>query len=54
MKKQILLSLIPQQGILPLFFNKDEQVSIELMKALYGAGIRAIEYTNRGEAALAN
>jgi 2-keto-3-deoxy-6-phosphogluconate aldolase len=54
MKKQILLSLIPQQGILPLFFNKDEQVSIELMKALYSAGIRAIEYTNRGEAALAN
>ncbi len=54
MKKQILLSLLPQQGILPLFFNKDEQVSIELMKALYGAGIRTIEYTNRGEGALAN
>ena len=54
MKKQIVLSLIPQQGILPLFFNKDEQTSIELMKALYSAGIRTLEYTNRGEAALVN
>ena len=54
MKKEILLQLIPQQGILPLYFNKDTQVSIDLLKALYSAGIRAVEYTNRGEAALAN
>lgn len=54
MKKQTLLALIPQQGILPLYFNKDKQVSIDLLKALYSAGIRTVEYTNRGEAALAN
>ena len=54
MKKETLLQLIPQQGMLPLYFNKDTQVSIELLKALYNAGIRAVEYTNRGEAALAN
>jgi 2-dehydro-3-deoxyphosphogluconate aldolase / (4S)-4-hydroxy-2-oxoglutarate aldolase len=54
MKKQTLLALIPQQGILPLYFCKDTQVSIDLLKALYSAGIRTVEYTNRGEAALAN
>lgn len=54
MKKETLLALIPQQGILPLYFYKDTQVSIELLKALYSAGIRTVEYTNRGEAALAN
>ncbi|MEP7143054.1 MAG: bifunctional 4-hydroxy-2-oxoglutarate aldolase/2-dehydro-3-deoxy-phosphogluconate aldolase, partial [Ferruginibacter sp.] len=54
MKKETLLALIPQQGILPLYFYKDTQVSIDLLKALYTAGIRTIEYTNRGEAALAN
>ncbi len=54
MKKETLLALIPQQGILPLYFNKDTQVSIDLLKALYTAGIRTVEYTNRGEAALAN
>ena len=53
-KKNELLQLIPQQGILPLFFHKDAEVSIQVLKALYNAGIRAVEYTNRGEAALAN
>lgn len=45
---------IISQGILPLYFNADESVSIEVMKSLYAAGIRALEYTNRGDAALAN
>lgn len=54
MKKEQILALIPQQGMLPLYFNKDEAVSIALLKALYSAGIRAVEYTNRGEAALVN
>lgn len=54
MKKETLLALIPKQGILPLYFYKDTQVSIDLLKALYTAGIRTVEYTNRGEAALAN
>ena len=54
MKKETLLALIPQQGILPLYFCKDKQVSIDLLKALYSAGIRTVEYTNRGEAALTN
>jgi len=53
-KKNALLQLIPQQGILPLFFHKDPEVSIQVLKALYNAGIRAVEYTNRGEAALSN
>ena len=53
-KKSELLKVIPEQGILPLYFNKDTQVSIDLLKALYSAGIRSVEYTNRGEAALNN
>lgn len=53
-KKDAILELIPKQGILPLYFYKDTTVSIEVLKALYAAGIRAVEYTNRGEAALQN
>lgn len=53
-KKTELLEVIKQQGILPLYFNKDTQTSIDLLKALYSAGIRTVEYTNRGEAALKN
>jgi 2-dehydro-3-deoxyphosphogluconate aldolase/(4S)-4-hydroxy-2-oxoglutarate aldolase len=53
-KKDTLLKLIPEQGILPLYFYKDPEVSLEVLKALYRAGIRTVEYTNRGEAALQN
>lgn len=52
--KELLLQLIPAQGVLPLYFHKDADVSIEVLKALYRAGIRAVEYTNRGETALQN
>jgi 2-dehydro-3-deoxyphosphogluconate aldolase/(4S)-4-hydroxy-2-oxoglutarate aldolase len=53
-KKAAILKLIPEQGILPLFFNKDADVSVDILHALYAAGIKTIEYTNRGEAALKN
>ena len=53
-KKDEILKCIPGQGILPLYFYEDPEVSIEVLKALYNAGIRIIEYTNRGEAALSN
>lgn len=42
------------QGMLPLYFNAEEAVSVEVLRALYRAGIKAIEYTNRGEAAFRN
>jgi len=53
-KKSELLKLIPEQGVLPLYFYKDEEVSVEVLRSLYNAGIRAVEYTNRGKAALHN
>ncbi len=45
---------IIEQGMLPLYFNADETVSVEVLRALYKAGVKAVEYTNRGEAALKN
>jgi 2-dehydro-3-deoxyphosphogluconate aldolase/(4S)-4-hydroxy-2-oxoglutarate aldolase len=53
-KKTDLLKLIPEQGVLPLYFYKDPEVSLQVLKVLYSAGIRAVEYTNRGEAAFQN
>ncbi len=52
--KNELLKLIPEQGILPLYFYKDTEVTLEVLRALYRAGIRAVEYTNRGGEALQN
>lgn len=53
-KTQQITDAIVKQGILPLYFNPSEEVSLEILKAIYRAGLRAIEYTNRGDAALAN
>ncbi|WP_209328983.1 bifunctional 4-hydroxy-2-oxoglutarate aldolase/2-dehydro-3-deoxy-phosphogluconate aldolase [Lunatimonas salinarum] len=52
--KEDLLKMLPEQGILPLYFDKDAEVSLEVLKALYASGIRMVEYTNRGAAALEN
>ena len=45
---------IIEQGMLPLYFNADETVSVEVLRAIFKAGVKAVEYTNRGEAALSN
>lgn len=49
-----IITTITNQGTLPLYFNKDETVSIEILRALYRAGIKAIEYTHRGAEATEN
>jgi 2-dehydro-3-deoxyphosphogluconate aldolase / (4S)-4-hydroxy-2-oxoglutarate aldolase len=53
-KAQQVTEAIVQQGILPLYFNPDESVSVEILRTIYNAGIKAVEYTNRGDAALSN
>ncbi len=53
-KTQQITDAIVQQGILPLYFNPDETVSVDILRAVHKAGIKAVEYTNRGEAALNN
>ncbi len=54
MNQQDIISQILQQKMLPLYFNKDKEVSIDVLKALYAAGIKAVEYTNRGAEAVEN
>jgi 2-dehydro-3-deoxyphosphogluconate aldolase/(4S)-4-hydroxy-2-oxoglutarate aldolase len=53
-KKQAVLDSILKQGILPLFFHPSEEATIEITKVVYDAGVRVIEYTNRGKEALNN
>jgi 2-dehydro-3-deoxyphosphogluconate aldolase/(4S)-4-hydroxy-2-oxoglutarate aldolase len=52
-KKTVLQGII-DQGLLPLFYCDSAEVSLEVMRVLYRAGIRAVEYTNRGHKALEN
>ena len=52
--KESALAAIVNQGLLPLFFYESPEVSLEIIRTLYRAGIRTLEYTNRGAAALDN
>ncbi|GGK85656.1 bifunctional 4-hydroxy-2-oxoglutarate aldolase/2-dehydro-3-deoxy-phosphogluconate aldolase [Rufibacter glacialis] len=52
--KETALQAIVDQGLLPLFFYENPEVSLEIIKTLYKAGVRTLEYTNRGPAALEN
>lgn len=49
-----IISIVKEQGVIPLFYHDDKDESISIVDALYNAGIRIVEYTNRGRKALEN
>ncbi|WP_294204883.1 bifunctional 4-hydroxy-2-oxoglutarate aldolase/2-dehydro-3-deoxy-phosphogluconate aldolase [uncultured Chryseobacterium sp.] len=51
---QSVIQQIKNQKIVPLFYHEPFEASKNTVKALYEAGIRVIEYTNRGVQALEN
>jgi len=53
-KKQITTELLLKQKLLPLYYHESSATSVAILQALYNAGIKLIEYTNRGEKALQN
>ncbi len=53
-KKEKIIQAIILQGVLPLYFHPDENISVRVTETLYTSGIRVVEYTNRGKQALKN
>ncbi|HSZ33739.1 MAG TPA: bifunctional 4-hydroxy-2-oxoglutarate aldolase/2-dehydro-3-deoxy-phosphogluconate aldolase [Puia sp.] len=53
-KTEKIIQAIIEQGVLPLYFHPDETTSADVLEVLYSAGIRVVEYTNRGKQALKN
>jgi 2-dehydro-3-deoxyphosphogluconate aldolase/(4S)-4-hydroxy-2-oxoglutarate aldolase len=52
-KKPALMEIM-RVGVLPLYYCHSQTVSLDVARILYKAGIRVVEYTNRGMAALEN
>ncbi|MET0299462.1 MAG: bifunctional 4-hydroxy-2-oxoglutarate aldolase/2-dehydro-3-deoxy-phosphogluconate aldolase [Flavitalea sp.] len=50
----IVFNTITEQGLVPLFYHDDPQLCVSITKALYDGGVRILEFTNRGAAALEN
>lgn len=53
-KKAQAAEALLQQKLLPLYYHDSAEVSVKILRALYDGGVRILEYTNRGEAALKN
>lgn len=53
-KAEQIITIIKEQGIVPLFYHDDVDVSIAVVNALYNAGIKVVEYTNRGTRSIDN
>lgn len=47
--KQAVMAKIKEAPIVPVFYNKDLNVAKAVMKACYDGGVRAFEFTNRGD-----
>lgn len=45
------LGIIRSTGIVPVFYNSDVSLAKQVVKACYAGGIRAFEFTNRGDGA---
>ena len=43
------LSKIAAAPMVPVFYNKDVEVCKNVVKACYEGGVRAFEFTNRGD-----
>jgi 2-dehydro-3-deoxyphosphogluconate aldolase/(4S)-4-hydroxy-2-oxoglutarate aldolase len=52
--ENFIIGKIKEQGILPLFYNDELSTSLSITRALYEAGMRCIEFTNRGANAFEN
>jgi 2-dehydro-3-deoxyphosphogluconate aldolase/(4S)-4-hydroxy-2-oxoglutarate aldolase len=53
-REEVVIEQICAGGLLPLFYNDEEETCIKVVKALYDGGIRTIEFTNRGKNSLNN
>lgn len=53
MKQHIIDTLLAGK-LLPLFYENSAETSIDILRTLYRAGVRIVEYTNRGDQALYN
>ena len=47
--KIAVLNKIGSTGMVPVFYHKDVEIAKKVVKACYDGGVRAFEFTNRGD-----
>ena len=47
--KLTVLNKMGSTGMVPVFYHKNAEVAKKVLKACYNGGVRAFEFTNRGD-----
>ena len=47
--KQQTIAAMASTGMVPVFYHKDAATAKQVLKACYDGGVRAFEFTNRGD-----
>ncbi len=47
--KQAVMAKIKEAPMVPVFYHKDAEIACQVVKACYEGGVRAFEFTNRGD-----
>lgn len=47
--KQAVMAKIKEAPMVPVFYHKDAEIACKVVKACYDGGVRAFEFTNRGD-----
>ena len=47
--KTEVLSVMTATGMVPVFYSNDIEIAKNVVRACYAGGVRAFEFTNRGE-----
>lgn len=53
-REEKLIQQVKEIGLLPLYYHDDAEICLSVANALYDAGVKCIEFTNRGPKALEN
>ena len=53
-REQELIEEVKQIGLLPLYYHDSAETCLKIANTLYDAGVKCIEFTNRGEHAFEN
>ena len=47
--KMQVMTAMQQTGMVPVFYHKDKEIARQVLEACYDGGVRAFEFTNRGD-----
>jgi 2-dehydro-3-deoxyphosphogluconate aldolase / (4S)-4-hydroxy-2-oxoglutarate aldolase len=53
-REEQLIQRVKEIGLLPLYYHDDADICLSVANALFDAGVKCIEFTNRGPQALEN